>query len=265
MERSLIKSIVLIGAGKLATSFGLELYAQGFDIVQVINRNSERGNRLAEKLSASFTDDLKHINRHADLYCLAVSDGAVEEIACNMQLGSLPIVHFSGSVDMQVLRHCSSSFGVFYPLQTFTNEQNREIFRETPICLEANSPEMMHMLKELALRLNPQVYYLDSRQRTMLHLAAVFASNFTNLMYTLSEELLKSAEIPKSILSPLVQKTARNFSQESSFAYQTGPAVRGDLETLNAHIKLLENRPELSTIYQLLSDLIIQKRQDDNI
>ena len=66
--------IVIIGAGRLATRLGLAFVKNGLKVVQVYNRTPERGKKLAKRIGALYTDDIREIVLNADLYFLAVSD-----------------------------------------------------------------------------------------------------------------------------------------------------------------------------------------------
>jgi predicted short-subunit dehydrogenase-like oxidoreductase (DUF2520 family) len=252
-----ISKIVIIGAGRLASHLGLAFFNQGLKIIQVCNRSPENGKRLADRVGASFTDDIGGIISHADLYMLAVSDSVLAELASRLYLKDRLVVHASGTMDMAVLSPISANIGVFYPVQTFS--QNRRIdFRKIPICIEGNSKATEQQLADLAKKLTQKVHYLGSEKRQVLHLGAVFAANFTNFMYSVTEELLRYHEIPLSLLGPLVLQTARNIEQGNLFQCQTGPAVRGDIKVLEMHRELLSDHPDYLEIYNLITKNIIK-------
>jgi predicted short-subunit dehydrogenase-like oxidoreductase (DUF2520 family) len=87
----------------------------------------------------------------------------------------------------------------------------------------------------------------------VLHVAAVFANNFSNHMYTLAEKILKKETISFGLLRPLIRSTAENVQYRSPSEVQTGPAKRGDEEILKAHLEILKDDPELKTIYELMT------------
>ncbi|MCX6305660.1 MAG: DUF2520 domain-containing protein [Bacteroidetes bacterium] len=259
MQGAQIHEIVIIGAGRLATHLGVAFYKHGLNVVQVYNRTPERGIRLAEKIGAAFTDKIREIESTADLYILAVSDSTIEELAHKLQLDNKLVVHTSGTVEIDILAPISKNTGVFYPVQTFTN--NRRVdFRGIPLCIEANSAASEELLTELAKKLSQHVYSLASDKRRLLHLGAVFASNFTNFMYAVSEELLLSGEIPFNLLEPLIIQTVRNINHGNLIQSQTGPAVRGDMKVLETHRALLSGHPDYLEIYNLITQNIIKHK-----
>lgn len=257
MPAKQIQEIVIIGAGRLATHLGLAFFKLGLKIGQVYNRTPEKGRRLANRIGASFTQDIKEITLTADIYFLAVSDFALEDLAAKLRLKKKLVIHTSGTMEMDILLPVSSNYGVFYPVQTFS--QNRKIdFSKIPVCIEGSSKIAEQQLTVLAKKLTQHVCYLTSDKRRLLHLGAVFASNFTNFIYAATEEFLLSNEISFDLLEPLILQTARNAKHGNLIQYQTGPAMRGDIKVLEKHRELLSDHPDHLEIYNLITKNIIK-------
>ncbi len=259
MAATKISSVVMVGAGNLASHLALALARSGIRILQIVNRSPQRGIKLAKKCGASYTSELISIDCNADLYIVAVSDQVLPLIAGKMKLEGKLVVHTSGTVEMNVLQCISQNTGVLYPLQTF-NESRRVNFRKIPLCIEARNEIGLQMLTEMAARLSSKVYRLDGNQRKVIHLAAVIACNFTNYMYTIAEDLITRNNLPFEFIRPLIEQTARNAKHDNLFRLQTGPAVRGDLEVMEEHLRLLTNDEEYREIYSLLSKNIIKHK-----
>ena len=115
--------IVIIGTGNTATILGRKLKTAGHHIAQVYGRNASAASDLAYELDTESTNYWAVVTRTADLYILAVSDIAVEEIVKELQLPDKTIVHTAASVSKNVLNK-SSHYGVFYPLQSL-KKRNR--------------------------------------------------------------------------------------------------------------------------------------------
>lgn len=254
-----IQKIVLIGAGRLATHLGLAFSKQGLNVVQVYNRSPENGRKLANRIGASYTNEIREITLAADLYILAVSDSTLSDLASDLRFNDKMVVHASGTVAMDVLAPISANIGVFYPVQTFS--QNRRIdFRKIPVCIEANSKSGEALLTVLAGKLSQRVNCLDSDKRRLLHLGAVFASNFTNYLYAVTENILVEHGIPIDLLEPLILQTARNVKRGNLYQSQTGPAIRGDEKVLEKQRELLAEHPDYLEIYNLITKNIIKNR-----
>lgn len=262
MQHGNIEEVVLIGAGNVASHLGMALVGQGIRVVELYNRTPARGRELAARLGAAFIPDTGSLTRTADLYIFAVADAAIAPLASMLKLEERLVVHTSGTMEMELLSHVSDSYGVFYPLQTFSTSRSAG-FRGIPVCLEANTEPVRLQLEELARKLTDNVYFIDSEQRKLLHVAAVFASNFTNFMNAVAEDLLGSQGITFELLKPLIAQTADNVKHGHPFHFQTGPAYRGDEQVLSRHRELLKDHPGYLEIYDVISRNIIQYKTEN--
>ncbi len=252
-----IGKIVLLGSGNVATHLAIALKEAGKTIVQIYSRTLENAGFLAEKVKADFTTDIAKIESNADLYIIAVSDDALAEVANGIDVNNNLIVHTSGSAPMDILKSCSENRGVLYPLQTFSRSRNID-FGKVPLCIEANSIESRERLKNLALSLSDNIHFVDSEKRRVLHLAAVFACNFSNFMYTIAQKITEENNLSFDILKPLIEETAAKIEEITPVEAQTGPAVRGDEKIMKLHMDMLRKYPEFMEIYRLISEKIIK-------
>tara|TARA_B100000959_G_scaffold197330_1_gene206398 strand:- start:303 stop:1058 length:756 start_codon:yes stop_codon:yes gene_type:complete len=251
-----MKDIVLIGSGNVATHLGVTLKNRGLNIVQVWSKNINNAEILAGKLHCDYTDSINKL-RKADLYILAVKDDAISKILSNLQ--NIAVVHTSGSVSMEVFDNNFENHGVFYPLQTFS--KNLELdFSDTPICIEASNSEFENKLVNLGEQLSGNVVKMSSKQRKQLHIAAVFACNFSNHMYTISDEILSKSNIEFKLLLPLINQTVKKLEDNKPSDAQTGPAKRDDKKVINAHLENMEDEIT-KEIYQLISNAIIKSNE----
>lgn len=251
----MIKNVVFIGAGNMATQLGMALFDSGINIVQVYSRTAESARALAGKVNASFTTDLSAIKENCDLYIIAVKDDALIEVARQINFNNRLVVHTAGSLSVQVLAPFSANIGVFYPFQTFSKNKKVD-FSKVPVCLEANNESSFKSLESLAKKISYKVLPLDSKQRLYLHISAVFSCNFVNHLYALSEVILKENKMGLDLLYPLIQETTEKIMKLSPVDAQTGPSARNDQQIILKHLELLDNKPEMKKIYQMLSDSI---------
>ncbi|MFW5872937.1 MAG: DUF2520 domain-containing protein, partial [bacterium] len=133
------------------------------------------------------------------------------------------------------------------------SKQRSPNFENVPIFIEASSEKKGQILHELASSLSGKVDYLESSKRKLLHTSAVFCCNFVNHMLAIGEEMLIKQDIPFSIMESLVRETIEKAFNNSPHLVQTGPAVRGDKETLRLHEEVLSNEPEKLEIYKVIS------------
>ena len=246
--------IALVGAGRVASCMGPRLKEAGHTIAGVYSRTPGHADALADVLGAPACSSLEQLPQ-ADVYLTMLTDDALIQLAPDIVRGreQALFLHTAGSVDMDVWKEAGAvRYGVLYAMQTFTKGVQVD-WEQVPVFIEGSSLRELETVRELALGLSANVTLLSSKGRKKLHIAAVFASNFTNHMYAISEQLLAEEGIPFSVMLPLVRETARKVESLSPLKAQTGPAVRGDRKVIDEHLELLKDNPEYAEIYRLVS------------
>lgn len=251
--------ISIIGAGKVAWQLAQALENAGHCIEEIWSRNPANAAALVDHLyDARVQEGLDFSHSQARVFLLALKDSAVGEVAAQLMLPAGAVVaHTSGSLPMSVLAPACEQYGVFYPLQTFSKGRKLS-FEELPFCLEAVDKKTFSQLKKLASSLSRRVYQIGAAEREKLHLAAVFACNFTNHLFRISEDILKAQDLDPQILHPLIAETVEKSLEIGAESSQTGPAVRQDREVMAFHLEQLEEQPEWAELYYLLSQDIIR-------
>jgi len=248
-----MKNIILLGSGNVATHLGIALKNSNYTIVQVYSRIIENAKVLANKLDAHFTNDLSKL-KTADLIIVSINDDAISSVISKIKNNA--IVHTSGSIGMNIFNKQFSNYGVFYPLQTFNKEVDINI-SEIPFCIEGNSLEFEKQLIDIAKVLSNNVVKMNSHQRKQLHIAAVFACNFSNHMYSIADDLLTKKNIDFKILLPLIRKTLANLEINKPKEVQTGPAKRKDTAIIQEHIATIKEK-KIKELYQKITANIIK-------
>jgi predicted short-subunit dehydrogenase-like oxidoreductase (DUF2520 family) len=251
--------IVLIGAGNLATNLGKALFSAGHDFVQVYSRTMESASTLATLVGGSPTTDLNNLNSNADVYIISVKDGVMAELipqVCKGRENKL-FIHTAGSMPLDIFQGMALHYGVLYPMQSFSKEKEVD-FSNIPCFVEANDESSAFNIETLAKSISNRVSELNSEDRKYLHLAAVFACNFTNLCYTISSYILESHHIPFDVMLPLIDETADKVHLLRPIDAQTGPAVRYDRNVIRNQSSMLKNNPLVKDLYERMSLCIHQ-------
>ena len=248
-----MKNIILLGSGNVATHLGIALKNSNYTIVQVYSKSIENAKVLANKLDTQFTNNLSKL-KSTDLIIVCINDDAILSVLS--QIKNTAIVHTSGSIGLDVFKQKFTNYGVFYPLQTFNKEVDINI-SEIPFCIEGNSLEFEKQLIKIAKALSNNVVKMNSQQRKQLHIAAVFACNFSNHMYSIADDLLAKKNIDFKILLPLIRKTNANLENYRPKEVQTGPAKRKDTAIIQEHIATIKEN-EIKELYHRISDNIIK-------
>lgn len=244
----MIKKISIIGTGNVANWYYQTL-------LHNLNGDYETQQVSARNLIPLFHD--------ADLYILAIKDDAYKSVISEIPFKMKFAVHTSGSLPIHLLEEKADQFGTLYPFQTisFPKDSSYNPDLRVPICVEGDQGSTTQILFNFAKLFSKYVYKINFEQRHTIHLAAVFASNFTTAMYEIGYQILKEKNMEWEIMIPLLEETVRKTKSERPISCLTGPAKRGDFTIIEKHIKELKDTP-FEVIYRLMTDFIVQ--QDKN-
>lgn len=243
--------VVLIGSGNVAQHLILAFAkSTATTLIQAYSRQKETLTHLLD--SSKITTDFSKL-LEADLYIIAVSDNAIENVSSKLPFKNRLVVHTSGSVALNAMDGKNRK-GVFYPLQTFSIDKPLD-FSTIPICIESENSNDFQLLDKVAKSISDAVFAINTDQRKALHVAAVFVNNFVNHLYQLGNEICEEHQVPFEILKPLILETANKINTLSPENAQTGPAKRKDTQTINSHLDFLSNENQ-ATIYKILTQSI---------
>lgn len=252
-----MSNILILGTGNVATHLADALRTVGCTIVGIYGRDPRHAEALARRngcCSYTDTDALPP----ADIYLYCIKDDALPLLAAEVA-GKHPAalhIHTAGSVGAGIFAQHCKRYGVLYPLQTFSKERKVD-FSTIPCFVEGSDATVLEEINRLALSLSPKVYALDSTRRRYLHLAGVFANNFTNHCVAVAQDFMaEETGIPAEVLLPMLEETVRKLREMPAREAQTGPARRHDLSVVNAHLQLLKDKPEARMLYRSMSDSI---------
>ncbi|MEI9944853.1 MAG: Rossmann-like and DUF2520 domain-containing protein [Chitinophagaceae bacterium] len=249
--------IVIIGSGNVAAVLGRKFKAAGHTILQIVGRNAAAASALAYEWDTESANYMTLLNKNADVYIIAVSDNAIEKVIYDLELPGKVVAHTAASVPKEVLKNVSTSYGVFYPLQSLRKEMTTP--PDVPVFFDGSDDIAFNKLELLANSISSQVSTSSGDEyRLKLHVAAVIVSNFVNHLYVLAEEYCKKEGLDFRQLLPLIDETAQRIKNTSPKEVQTGPATRHDKETIEKHLEVLKNHPQLKNIYLLLTESIQQ-------
>lgn len=252
--------IVILGAGNVATHLSLALKKSDINIRTIYSKTTQSAKSLAARIDTNFTTTIEDIPKDADLYFIAVKDEVIIDIIRKLQISNGAVVHTAGSVSMNLFQDIYATYGVFYPLQTFSVNEDVD-FSEIPIFIEANDQKLEDDLLVLAKSISNSVQVMSSEKRTFLHLAAVFACNFSNHMYSIASDIIEQAGVSFDVLKPLIKETTRKAIAGNPLKAQTGPALRNDQYVIQKHIEMLKDNEEYEKIYRFVSDSIFKLKQ----
>lgn len=259
--------IVIIGTGNLATHLVRALVKiDSIDVVQLFNHQPNlKAKKVSKDLSIPLVFDIRNIKTDADLYIIAIKDHYLLDFSKKLSQLKLKgiVAHTSGS---QSIDHISSLFertAVIYPLQSFypTAKIN---WNETPILIESKIKSDESKLKRIFLKLSEKIKLVNSEDRLHIHLAAVFACNFTNALYVSSFEIIeeKLGKKPIDLLMPIMRQSFEKLYDTHPINAQTGPASRNDKNVISKHRQILKSDKLLLDVYDCLTHLIQSQQKN---
>lgn len=245
-------SVAILGSGNVAAFLCGNLLKYDVNIESVISRNTVKGRALAQEADAEFRESFSPLENRETIIISAVKDSAAEEVWSKCAFGKNTVLHTAGALPLETLGRYAENCGVLYPLQSITSTKIPDS-REVPFLIEANSKENLRRVNELASLLSPHVQECSSEKREKLHLAAVFANNFSNLCFRMAWELAEKEGIDPRMLLPLIAESCNKLKTLTPAEAQTGPAVRWDENVMQKHLHLLQDMPETAEFYRLAS------------
>lgn len=265
LEEGEQRTLAVIGAGAVGGALARRLAACGYDVQAVISRTADHARTLAGQASAPIASDaLEDLPETAQMVFCCVPDAVLAGLA--ERLSALPldwtgrlVVHTSGALTTRVLAPLAKAGALtlsFHPMQTFAPGTLPDVFAGIYVALEGSAPARA-VGHRVAEDLGARPLELAPEAKVRYHLAAAMASNFLVTLMALAEEVLASIgldpEEGAAVLRPLVEGTWRNLADGRPEEVLTGPAARGDGETLAQHAAALEaHLPHLAPVYKAL-------------
>ena len=235
--------IAIIGAGSVGTNLHHAFQLKGIRTELVHARPLTADPAAVENLPK------------ADCYIYTVIDSVLEEVIAKVNAPHALHLHTSGSMPIEVFGPDKPHAGVMYFFQSFSREVLIDDWSGIPCFIEGHNIDDIAAIYSLAQCLTSRIYEAAQHDRERLHIAGVFANNFTNLMYRIAADVLRNTQIPFEAILPLIDNTAAKVHTLKPADAQTGPAKRGDKKVMDKHLAILQSTP-YAEVYQALSALI---------
>ncbi len=248
-------NIVCIGSGNVAHYFCKEFSRKGHTILQIFSRSIKNAQKLATEIEGTFTDDIIALV-DADLYLVCIKDDAIAECCAKLRIKDKLIVHTSGVKSLSEIQNKNVRKGVLYPVQTFSKNEHIE-YNDVPICIETENPDDMEILLNLVNGFH-HVYQIDTYKRKQIHLSGVFLNNFVNHLVHISQEICNEHQVPFEILLPIMETTMQNINAYKAKDIQTGPAKRGDDQSIKDHLNLIK-KENYKEVYKAITKSILHE------
>lgn len=241
---------VIIGSGNVAYHLAKAFTQNNIKVHQIFGRNEIELSKISNEFDIPYSNENLE---EAELYIIAVSDSAVENISELINNENALVAHTSGSLPKEILKG-NYRKASFYPLQTFSKTKNLD-YSKIPFFIEAEDQIDEKSLFELATIISDNVEVSTYEKRKYIHLTAVFACNFVNHLFARAKEISDSQDLDFNYFLPLINETVEKIHHLDPKLAQTGPAARGDERVLKLHEELIKNEEQLN-IYKTLNESI---------
>ncbi len=249
----------ILGTGNMAWFLGTRLKAAGFICKGVWGRSLKAANDLAKELRCQYISDLASVEDKYDCCIVAVSDHAIAEVTRQLSFENTVVIHTAGSKKLDILK--APNRGVVWLIYSIL-KNDLPAHRNIPAVIEANTDQAKAATAKIARAVSDMVHEVSREQREWLHLTAVIGNNFTNHLMAICEDICKEQGVTFTLLLPILHQTFGRAIQMSPRASQTGPARRGDTDTMQAQTKLLKEHPEYKKVYKAVSESISKMYED---
>ncbi|MBO4250040.1 MAG: DUF2520 domain-containing protein [Paludibacteraceae bacterium] len=225
--------IVIIGAGNVGMNLHHAFGLKHINVELVHARELVNG-----QINDQMVND-KMVNGF-DVYIYAVVDKVLRQVAGQIDAPKALHLHTSGTMPIEVFGKDKPHAGVLYFFQSFSKEQLIDDWSDIPCFIEGRDIDDIAAIYSLAQTLTSRIYEANQHDRERLHIAGVFANNYTNLMYRMAAQVLQDTQIPFAALLPLIDYTAAKVHAMTPREAQTGPALRGDAAVILHHLEILD-------------------------
>jgi predicted short-subunit dehydrogenase-like oxidoreductase (DUF2520 family) len=253
--------VFIIGSGNMAAALALSCLNSNIEMIGIYSKNLITANELSKKFKLKIFENIKDIPKKLDLYFLCVNDDSIKVISTELEAIDGLLVHFSGLKSInEIINHKNKA--VFWPIESI-NKNTFVSFKDTPICIEANSETNLTIIESFAKSVSNDIININSSNRQYLHLAATITNNFSNHLINLAKNELENQHLNYILLKNLLTKSINNAFLFDPNTIQTGPAVRNDMNTMNDHLSLIKN-DNLKSLYKLFSKSIFEVKENNN-
>ncbi|MBO4402776.1 MAG: DUF2520 domain-containing protein [Bacteroidales bacterium] len=248
--------VFLLGTGNIAWILGERLVRTAGTLHGVFGRDPEKAASLAARWHCPSHHSWETIPEDADVYIFTLQDQCYEEVLPHFPHRNRVMLHTSGTLPLNLFEGISENCGVLYPFQTCTRGVELAS-QKLPLCLEATTESARTTLEATARLISDETYWLKEGQRQQLHLAGVFANNFSNALYCIAFDMVEKAGIPPELLHGLILETALKVTRITPKEAQTGPARRHDENVIRQQLALISRKcPEWEEIYRIMTRCI---------
>jgi len=257
-------TIAIVGPGNLGTALALALHAAEYRIAEVVTREGKESQRYGRALAKKVNARLIAVGAplSADLIWLCVPDRQIaacaNAIAEDSSWRGKVAFHSSGALtsdELTPLRRKGAAVASVHPLMTFVRSVSPSLMK-VPFALEGDAAAL-RVARALVRSLRGQPFIIPKHAKPAYHAWGGFASPLFIALLAMAERVAGLVGISRAasrkMMLPIVRQTLSNYAAHGPSAAFSGPIVRGDIETVSKHLKILDGFPEAKSVYVALA------------
>ncbi|MCX8023398.1 MAG: DUF2520 domain-containing protein [Syntrophorhabdaceae bacterium] len=266
--------IGIIGAGRVGVSIAYVLKNRGMKITSVSDIH-DAPLVIAKRYLGDdvlYTKDNMDVIKSSHVVAITTQDRAITQVAEEIaekgkDLEGKMFFHTSGAHPSSILYTIDKKGGLIgslHPLQTFPDiESAIKVIPTTYIFIEGEGPAL-NILNELGGVLGRKVCTIKGKDKVLYHLSAVFVCNLLCALIYAGKKIMDKIEIDLGPFFPIIDATLSNIKEKGPVNSLTGPVVRGDIETINSHIREMGEMELHKKVYKVLSLFALEMAQKRN-
>lgn len=271
--------IGFIGAGKVGTSLGIFFKNNGLSLSGYFSRSEASSQNAADLTESCLFSDISALIKASNLVLITTGDDQISSVVNQIaQLSCLTenhtLIHTSGALSTDLfdpIKAIGCGLCSLHPIMSFSDIINAaQNLSSTVFTLEGNKKGLADVEKILEITENPY-FIINKEHKVLYHAAACILSNYLVTLMNSGFGLLKATGIAEDQITkafmPLITATLGNIENSGTVNALTGPLVRGDENTITAHVQAIKTQtPEFLPLYQTMGlatiDMIKDKRID---
>jgi predicted short-subunit dehydrogenase-like oxidoreductase (DUF2520 family) len=255
--------IAIVGAGNLGGALARALHRSGYIVDAVIARSDNASLRKAKSLSKQGGGVVvRPAQIEADVVWFCVPDSeianAAQVVAGKMDWKGRVALHSSGALtsdELEVLRQRGSTVASVHPLMTFVRG-SRPALVDVPFAIEGDQ-NAARAARRIVGDLGGRSYSIRKQDKVAYHAWGTFASPLLTALLATTEHVAALAGVrgkaARQRMLPILQQTLANYAMLGPAASFSGPIIRGDVETVRQHLRVISDTPAVKEVYLALA------------
>ena len=256
--------IAIVGAGNLGSALAVSLRRAGFAVDAVIARPTKdsikKARVLARQVGARVVTDAGDLRAELVWFCVPDSQigRAARILARKLRWKGIVALHSSGALtsdELEPLRLRGAAVSSIHPLMTFV-PGSWPALAGVSFAIEGDQTAA-RVARHIVRQLGGQPFVIRKKDKAAYHAWGTFASPLLTALLATTERVAVSAGVKRKAIvrrmMPILLQTLANYSERGAARSFSGPIIRGDVDTVNRHLKVLENIPAAHEVYAALA------------